>query len=72
VVNHFILEGEPMKKYLVLAAVLVIAACGKKDEAAPAVDTTTAAPAPAMTDSAMTDSAMPMDSTMTRDSAHSM
>lgn len=56
-----------MKKYLALAAVLLVAACGKKEEAAPAVDTTTAAPAPAMTDSAM-----PMDSMMTRDSAHSM
>jgi len=57
-----------MKKYLALAAVLLVAACGKKEEAAPAVDTTTtAAPAPAMTDSAM-----PMDTTMTRDTAHSM
>ncbi|MDX2120085.1 MAG: hypothetical protein SF070_03365 [Gemmatimonadota bacterium] len=56
-----------MKKYLALAAVLLVAACGKKEEAAPAVDTTTAAPVPAMTDSAM-----PMDTTMTRDTAHSM
>lgn len=56
-----------MKTYLALAAVLLVAACGKKEEAAPAVDTTTAAPAPAMTDSAM-----PMDTTMTRDTAHSM
>jgi predicted small lipoprotein YifL len=40
-----------MKKYLVLAAVLAIAACGKKDQATPAADTTTAAPA--ATDSAM-------------------
>lgn len=64
---HYILQREAMKKYLALAAVLLVAACGKKEEAAPAVDTTTAAPAPAMTDSAM-----PMDSMMTRDSAHSM
>ena len=51
----------------VLAATAALVGCGKKEEAAPAVDTTTAAPAPAMTDSAM-----PMDSMMTRDSAHSM
>lgn len=56
-----------MKKYVALAAVLVIAACGKKEEATPAVDSTTVSPAPAATDSAA-----PMDSTMTRDSAHSM
>lgn len=67
VVIHYILQREAMKTYLALAAVLLVAACGKKEEAAPAVDTTTAAPAPAMTDSAM-----PMDTTMTRDTAHSM
>jgi predicted small lipoprotein YifL len=32
-----------MKKYLVVAAVLVIAACGKKPEATPAADSTAAA-----------------------------
>ncbi len=55
-----------MKKYLALAAVLVIAACGKKEEAAPAVDTTTAAPA------AMDSVTAPMDTTMARDTAHAM
>lgn len=43
-----------MKKYLALAAVLAIAACGKKEGATPAADTTAApaaAPAPAATDS---------------------
>jgi ABC-type enterochelin transport system substrate-binding protein len=54
-----------MKKYLALVAVLVIAACGKKEEATPAADSTTVAPAAA-------DSAATMDSTMSRDSAHSM
>ncbi len=55
-----------MKKYLALAAILVVAACGKKEEAAPAADTTTAV-APAMTDSAMP--GMQHDTTMVRDSA---
>jgi predicted small lipoprotein YifL len=40
-----------MKKYLALAAVLVIAACGKKEGATPAADST--AKAPAATDSTM-------------------
>lgn len=56
-----------MKQYLALVAVLGIAACGKKDEATPAVDTTTVMPAPAMTDTAM-----PMDTMMARDTAHPM
>ena len=47
-----------MKKYLVLAAVLAIAACGKKEQAAPAADSTTAAPA--------------ADSTMARDTTNKM
>jgi predicted small lipoprotein YifL len=34
-----------MKKYLALAAVLAIAACGKKEGATPAADSTAAAPA---------------------------
>lgn len=38
-----------MKKYLALAAVLVIAACGKKEGATPAADSTAAAPAAADT-----------------------
>jgi predicted small lipoprotein YifL len=60
-----------MKKYLVLAAVLGIAACGKKEEAAmPAADTTTVAPAPAP---AMPDStAAATDTTMARDTTHKM
>jgi hypothetical protein len=49
-----------MKKYLALAAVLVIVACGKKQEATPAADSTAAAPAPAATDS------------MARDTTHKM
>ncbi len=56
-----------MKKYLAIAALLVVAACGKKEEAAPADAAPTVAPAPAA------DSAAPaMDTTMARDSAHSM
>lgn len=42
-----------MSKYLVAAAVLVLAACGPKQEATPAADTAAAAapaPAPAATD----------------------
>jgi len=53
-----------MKQYLALAALLVIAACGKKADAAPAADTTAAAPAHA--DSMI---GMQHDSTMVRDSA---
>ncbi len=57
-----------MKKYLAVAAVLVIAACGRKDDAAPAADTTaTVAPAPADTMPGM--SGMQHDSLMVRDSA---
>jgi len=47
-----------MKKYLALAAVLAIAACGKKEQATPAADSTTAAPA--------------ADSTMARDTTYKM
>jgi hypothetical protein len=47
-----------MKKYIALAAVLLVAACGKKEEATPAADTTTAAPA--------------ADTTMARDTASQM
>lgn len=47
-----------MKKTFALVALLALAACGKKAEPAPAVDTTTA-PAPA---------AAPMDTTMHTDS----
>ena len=36
-----------MKKVLALAAVLLLAACGKKKAQTPAADSTTAAPAPA-------------------------
>jgi hypothetical protein len=56
-----------MKKYLVLAAVLGIAACGKKDAATPAADSTAAAPAAPAADS----TAKP-DSTMARDTTHKM
>jgi ABC-type enterochelin transport system substrate-binding protein len=36
-----------MPKYLVVAAVVVLAACGPKKEATPAADSAAAAPAPA-------------------------
>ena len=54
-----------MKRVIALAAVLALAGCGeKKAESTPASN---AAPAPAMADS------MPMsDSTMARDTSHSM
>jgi len=54
-----------MKKALAVVALLALAACGKKAPA-PAADTTSAAPAPA--DSM----GMQHDSTMVRDSAHSL
>jgi uncharacterized lipoprotein YajG len=54
-----------MKKVLVVAALLALAACEKKAEAPAAAPP---AAAPAMTDSM---SAMP-DSTMARDTAHKM
>jgi len=57
-----------MKKYLVAAALLTLAACGKKEQAAmPAADTTHAAPAPA----AAPDTTK-HDSTMARDTTHKM
>ena len=49
-----------MSKYMLVAAVLALAACGEKKAAMPAADTAAAAaPAPA---------AAPMDSTMKHDS----
>lgn len=56
-----------MKKFIAVAALLALAACGKKETPAPAADTT-AAPAmsPAPADSAARDSTMP------RDTAHQM
>jgi hypothetical protein len=57
-----------MKRYLVVAAVLMIAACGKKEAAMPAVDSTaTMQAAPAATDTM----AKP-DSMMARDTTHKM
>jgi predicted small lipoprotein YifL len=53
-----------MKKYLALAALLSLAACGKKEAPAPAADST--ATAPAAMDTTM------HDSTMARDTAHQM
>lgn len=44
-----------MKKYVAIAAVLLVAACGKKETPAPAADSAAAAPAPAA------DSTMPLD-----------
>lgn len=50
-----------MKKVIAVAALLALAACGKKEAPAPAADTTTA-PAPAApTDTAAHDSTMPRD-----------
>jgi predicted small lipoprotein YifL len=48
-----------MKKYIALAALLSLAACGKKETPAPAADSTTAAPGKP-------------DSTMARDTTHQM
>ena len=55
-----------MKKMLVVAGLLALAACGKKEAAVPAADSTAAAPA---TDSM---SAMPHDSMMPRDTSKAM
>ena len=49
-----------MKKIIAVAALLALAACGKKETPAPAADTTTTAPA-APTDTAAHDSTMPRD-----------
>ena len=55
-----------MKKLLLMSALLVLAACGKKEEAAPAGETTgEMAPAAAPMDSGMTHS----DTAMARDTA---
>jgi predicted small lipoprotein YifL len=54
-----------MKKVIAVAALLALAACGKKETPAPAADTTTAAPT-VPTDTAAHDSTMP------RDTAHQM
>ncbi len=54
-----------MRKFLALAALLALAACGeKKSQAAPAADTAAAAPAPADTAKA--------DTSMARDTSHQM
>jgi hypothetical protein len=64
-----------MKKLLLMSALLVLAACGKKEEAAPAGETTgEMAPAAAPADTGMgmmshDSSAMSSDTMMTRDSA---
>lgn len=57
-----------MKRFALAAAVVMLAACGAKEEATPAADTAAAAmtPAPAP---AMDSSAMSMDSSMKHDSA---
>jgi predicted small lipoprotein YifL len=47
------IQRNTMKKYIALAALLSLAACGKKEAPAPAADSTMAAPGP--------------DSTMARD-----
>ena len=58
-----------MKKVIALAAVVALTACAEKPADMPAADTTTTAPAtPAPADSMQ----MPADSTMPRDSAHTM
>jgi uncharacterized protein (DUF169 family) len=57
-----------MKKMIAVAGLLALAACGKKEEGMPAVDSTAAAPVTAPMDSM---AGMP-DSTMARDTAHPM
>ena len=57
-----------MKKMIAVAGLLALAACGKKEDAMPAVDSTAAAPYVAPTDSI---GSMP-DSMMARDTAHPM
>jgi hypothetical protein len=56
-----------MKKVIAVAALLALAACGKKETPAPAADTTAA---PAATTPAPDTAAK--DSTMPRDTAHQM
>ncbi len=56
-----------MKKMLVVAGLLALAACGKKEAAMPAMDSTAAAPM--VMDST---SAMPHDSMMPRDTSTAM
>jgi predicted small lipoprotein YifL len=51
-----------MKKIIAIAALLTLAACGKKETPTPAADTTAAAPMDSMAH----------DSTMPRDTAHQM
>jgi len=64
-----------MKKTLLMAAVLVLAACGEKKAETPAADTSATVPAPAPSAAPMDTSmaphdsgAMHQDSTMARDS----
>jgi hypothetical protein len=58
-----------MKKTLMMAAVLVLAGCGPKKEAAPAADTAAMAPAATDTGMGMSHDSMPTssDTTMARD-----
>jgi hypothetical protein len=63
-----------MKKLLLVSAVLMLAACGKRDEAPAAGETTTGEMAPAAADTGMGTMAhdsmsMSSDTMMTRDSA---
>lgn len=55
-----------MKRFALAAAVVFLAACGAKEEAAPAADS---AAAPAMAPAPDSAAAAPMDSTMQHDSA---
>lgn len=57
-----------MKRFALAAAVVFLAACGAKEEAAPAADSA-AAPAMAPAPAADSAAAAPMDSTMQHDSA---
>lgn len=62
-----------MKRFALAAAVVMLAACGAKEEAAPAVDTAAAAmtPAPApIMDSAVMDTTMKHDSATDTTAAH--
>jgi hypothetical protein len=68
--HHIQSLEDPMKKVIALTAVLALAACGKKEQPAPAADSAAApaaapAPAPAADSAGMTDS-------MARDTTHKM
>lgn len=58
-----------MKRFALAAAVMFVAACGAKEEAAPAADSAAAAPAMAPAPAPADSAAAAMDTTMKHDSA---